>query len=567
MAFFHQLLIKQPLLALFITIALGYLIGKFRIKRFVLGGIAGSLLVGVLIGQLKIQLPEAIGNIFFALFIYAVGYQGGPLFFRSLNRQTLVQLTSASLTCLLGLMSVLLAAWLWGLDRGTAAGLAAGGLTQSAIIGTAGDAIANLDVTSQVKHVLQSNVAVGYAVCYLFGSFGPILLLASVFPAMMKWDLRHEAKQLAKQQKGQAVELEPGQFNALRKVVTRVFQIADNSTYLGQSALAISKQTQEMTIEALMRNHEMIAFTGTVVLQAGDVIAVTAKLEQFFKHGASLGLEISPPKTMQVIEEKRDVVITQQQMDKKTIEQCINQLTPPPAREIFVTAISRLGDKLAADSQMIIKKGDEIQLLGQTSDLDKISPQFGYALPAAKLTDFIFFGFGMALGVLLGMINFHLAGIEITLGSGVGCLFSGLLFGWLRSTHPRFAALPQGASNFLRDFGLAVFVATIGITAGPQAITTIKQYGMELFFLGIGVTIIPQILSFYFSYYVLKIKNPIILLSTIAGGRSANPGFAALLDKAGNSTPVVPFTATYAIANILLTLWGPLIIGLITTNP
>ncbi|WP_317135142.1 aspartate-alanine antiporter-like transporter [Piscirickettsia litoralis] len=154
----------------------------------------------------------------------------------------------------------------------------------------------------------------------------------------------------------------------------------------------------------------------------------------------------------------------------------------------------------------------------------------------------------------------------MSIGTGGGCLFSGLIFGWLRSTHPRYGALPTGASNFLRDFGLAVFVATVGITAGPQAIQTIKQYGIELFLLGIGVTLIPQIITFFISYYLLRIKNPIEILATIAGGRSANPGFAALLDKAGNSTPVIPFTATYAIANIWLTLWGPIIIGLVTKN-
>ena len=139
-------------------------------------------------------------------------------------------------------------------------------------------------------------------------------------------------------------------------------------------------------------------------------------------------------------------------------------------------------------------------------------------------------------------------------------------FGWLRSVHPRFAALPIGASNFLRDFGLAVFVGIVGIAAGPQALVAIQKYGLTLFFLGVAVTLIPQIITFFFSYYVLRIQNPIEALACVAGGRSANPAFAALLAKAGNATPVVSFTVTYAVANVFLTLWGPLIVGIITKN-
>jgi AspT/YidE/YbjL antiporter-like protein len=141
-----------------------------------------------------------------------------------------------------------------------------------------------------------------------------------------------------------------------------------------------------------------------------------------------------------------------------------------------------------------------------------------------------------------------------------------LFFGWLRSVHPRFSALPLGASNFLRDFGLAVFVGIVGITAGPQALVAIQKYGLTLFFLGVGITLIPQVITFYFSYYVLRIRNPIEALACVAGGRSANPAFAALLAKAGNATPVVAFTVTYAVANVFLTLWGPVIVGIIKTN-
>ena len=170
---------------------------------------------------------------------------------------------------------------------------------------------------------------------------------------------------------------------------------------------------------------------------------------------------------------------------------------------------------------------------GSPLDLNRVQSKIGYKISAAAVTDFIFFGIGMLIGMLIGMIEFKIWGVPISIGSGGGCLLSGLLFGWLRSVHPQFAALPIGASNFLRDFGLAVFVGIVGIAAGPQALVAIEQYGLTLFFLGVGVTLIPQIITFFFSYYVLRIQNPIEALACVAGGRSANPAFAALAGEGG----------------------------------
>ena len=111
------------------------------------------------------------------------------------------------------------------------------------------------------------------------------------------------------------------------------------------------------------------------------------------------------------------------------------------------------------------------------------------------------------------------------------------------------------------------FVGIVGIfAAGPQALVAIHKFGLTLLLLGVGVTLIPQIVTFFFSYHVLRIRNPVEALACVAGGRAANLAFAALLEKAGNATPVVSFTVTYAVANVLLTLWGPIIVDIITKN-
>jgi AspT/YidE/YbjL antiporter-like protein len=276
---------------------------------------------------------------------------------------------------------------------------------------------------------------------------------------------------------------------------------------------------------------------------------------------------VEAPVGFQVVEETREIVLTNRDANDKTVGEIHDRIAAKARRGVFLTGIRRMGHDLPLSRNIELKTGDELSLTGSPTDLNRVESHIGYRITAAGITDFVFFGVGMAIGVLLGMIEFKVAGVPVTIGTGGGCLLSGLFFGWLRSTHPRYAALPTGASNFLRDFGLAVFVGAVGITAGPQALVAIKQFGPTLFLLGIGVTLIPQLIVFYLSYYLLRIRNPIEVLACVVGGRSANPGFAALMGKAGNATPVVAFTVCYAVANVFLTLWGPLIIGIITKNP
>ncbi|MDR3532417.1 MAG: aspartate-alanine antiporter [Rhodopila sp.] len=566
MALIKHLFADQPLIALFITIALGYFVGKLKVGSFVLGGIAGTLLVGVVIGQLGVNIDPGIKTIFFALFIYAVGFQGGPQFFHALNLRSLNELVSAFVVCFTGLLCVLGAAWMFGLDRGMAAGLAAGGLTQSAILGTAGDAIAKLGLSAELTKTMQTNVAVGYAVCYIFGSLGPIIMVTWFLPMVMKWDIRKEAVELAKNLSGGRAELEPGQFEAVKEIVTRVYQVTGDRKAIGQTTLELDKQFSDAAVEGIYRGGKSIDLDDNTVIQRGDAIAITGKLSAVQASNAVLGDEIVAPAGFSAIEESREIILTNRRLSGREIGEIHDHVNIETRHGVFLTAVKRMGRDLPLLNKLQLKTGDELHFTGSPTDLDRVQSKIGYKITAAAATDFVFFGIGMVVGMLFGMVAFKIWGVPISIGSGGGCLLSGLLFGWLRSVHPRFAALPIGASTFLRDFGLAVFVGVVGIGAGPDALTAIQHSGLTLLFLGVGVTLIPQIVAFFFSYYVLRIKNPIEALACVAGGRSANPAFAALLAKAGNATPVVSFTVTYAVANVFLTLWGPVIVGMVTKN-
>ncbi|MCM2569316.1 aspartate-alanine antiporter, partial [Janthinobacterium sp. GK] len=193
MEWLHELFKKSPEIALFLSLAVGYYIGKIKFGSFQLGGVAGSLLVAVLVSQVGVAIDPGVKSVLFALFIYAVGYESGPQFFNSLGRQSVREIILAVVLAVTALLTVVILARVFGLDKGLAAGVAAGGLTQSAIIGTAGDAITKLGLAADEVARLQGNVAVGYAVTYVFGSFGAIIVCVNILPKLMGRTIREDA--------------------------------------------------------------------------------------------------------------------------------------------------------------------------------------------------------------------------------------------------------------------------------------------------------------------------------------------------------------------------------------
>lgn len=311
--------------------------------------------------------------------------------------------------------------------------------------------------------------------------------------------------------------------------------------------------------------HELNADKFTV-LKEGDIIVVTGRRNAVQElQGSAHGKEVSLPESYEIIEENRQLIADNRKLVGQSLREIKQHSNEGLYRGVYITDYIREGVPLALTPELVVKKNDIIQVTGTANDINRVEKNIGQRMGSASMTDFVILGLGMVVGLLIGLISFKIAGIPVTIGSGAGCLISGLFVGWIRSRNPHIAQFPVGAVNFIRDFGLAAFVGIVGLQAGPQAVDTIKEHGMSLLFLGAAVTIIPQLISFFFSYFVLKIKNPVEALGCVTGGRSANPGFAALMEKTGNATPVFTFTVTYAVANVLLTLW-PIIVGVITLN-
>ncbi|ABR88790.1 alanine/aspartate exchanger, AAE family [Janthinobacterium sp. Marseille] len=562
MEWLHELFKKSPEIALFLSLALGYYIGKIKFGKFQLGGVAGSLLVAVVVSQVGVQVDPGVKAVLFALFIYAVGYESGPQFFNSLGKQSVREIILAAVLAITALATVVIMAKLFGLDKGLAAGVAAGGLTQSAIIGTAGDAIAKLGLAADEVTRLQGNVAVGYAVTYVFGSFGAIIVCVNILPKLMGRTIKEDAvKAEAAMQAGVQV-LGQGQHAAAPDLVGRIYQITQ-----GNARTVVEIETANpsvsITIERIKRHGQIIEVTPQLMLEVGDIVLVVGRREAMVGVAAQLGKELYAVEGMELTMQRKELVLTNKEYHNKTVGEIRSQTSHSISHGIYVLQISRMGQVLPMMPETVVQLGDVITIYGSEQDVKRIAALVGYVIVPSVKTDFVYMGTGLVVGLLVGMLTAKIGSIPLTLGSGGGALLSGLLFGWYRAKRQTFGAMPSGAVQILKDLGLAGFVVVVGLSSGLQAVQTVKEHGFTIFGVGVVVTILPLILTMLIGRYVLRYDNTAIFAGALSGSRSANPAFGEVLDKAENSIPTVPFAITYALANVFLTLLGPLIVALV----
>ena len=388
--------------------------------------------------------------------------------------------------------------------------------------------------------------------------------MVSFIAIIMKWDIRKEAIKLATKMSG-AKQLNEGEFEPINRISTRVYKINASSKFVNITVSELEKTfDNKLTVELITRKEESLEPDSKTVLKQNDIIYITGLINELMLIKDSLGEEIAVKKSkVDFTEEVRKIIITNKKFTDKTLEEIKSILSVEDKHGLYINKIKRMSNSLPILEKTVLQKGDEISFIGRKKDLDLIEKKIGYKSPSLDATSFITFSLGMVMGYLIGEINYTINGTQIFLGTGVGCLISGLFVGYLQAHHPKLGGINFGAADFLRTFGLAVFVGIVGLNAGEPALAAIKENGLTLLLLGIGVSLIPMFIQFPINYYLYKINNPIEALGVMVGSRSSTAAMAALLEKAGNSTPTPSFTMTYAVSIIFLTLWGPIIIAIL----
>ncbi|MET8470582.1 aspartate-alanine antiporter [Streptomyces sp. NPDC006422] len=550
----------HPELVLFASLALGYLLGKLRVGPLTLGGICGTLIVSLLLGAwTKAHVSDDVKTVFFALFIFALGYMAGPQFFRNLNRKSLrfFVLCGIELVCVIGI-ALGLADW-FDLDVGTASGILAGAATESAVVGTATESIGKLsDLTAAQITEYQGNVATAYTVCYLFGLITIVLYTSQIMPMMMRINLRDAARELWERTRSKG-SLEPDELPALPGMVGRTYLVttADGRT-VGDLEAALGER---VTVESVKRGSRVLDVAPGLELTLSDLVLLVGRRSNVIDAGRLIGPETPGVPGLDSPLASREVSVTDKALDGRSIDE-LQKAYPEFHRDgVYVTDVTRGDQAMPATGDTTLQRGDVLTLVGARSGLNKLVARIG-SVVKNDATDFIYLGLGIAAGSLLGQVVVKFGDIPMSLGTGGGCLISGLLFGWFRSRSQTFGAFPPQAASTIKDMGLAVFIACTGLVSGPQAWPLIKEYGALLPFAGIAMVLIPATVSLFVGRKLLRIEKP-LLIGAIAGQQCSTPAITAVTQVAQSSVPTLGYTITYALSNFLLPLTGPVLVGIL----
>ncbi|TWT74729.1 aspartate-alanine antiporter [Allorhodopirellula solitaria] len=560
MEFLRNFITDGPILPLFLAIAIGYAIGKVRIGPFSLGGLGGTLLAAIGIGLFGVETDENIKSFAFAMFIYSLGFVSGPQFFGSLGRKTLGQVHLAFFSAFVIFFTIWVLAQVFGLDKGTAAGLLAGATTESASIGTAGEALRNLDLPDAEVDQLENNIAVTYAVTYLFGLILVVTFASRIAPKLMGVKNLSESAQELERKLGSTTRLHPGQFEFLRDIVGRVYE-THSDVGAGTTVGALrSRFGHAVTIQSIDRNQEAIGVGPDLELQAGDMVTLLGLPSAVVAAGRMLGPESTEKRlTKGLIGEVRDVVVTRVNRNGTTVGELRQSIDPEKQHGVYAIELMRMNREIPLYPQTEVQRGDVVRLVGMPEAVDRVADELGYQIEPSDAVDYIYLALGIIAGMLIGSVSISIAGSPVSLGIGGGCLVSGLVFGWLKSHYQTVGNLPPATALHLRDFGLAVFIASVGLAAGPQAWDVISERGVLLPLLSIFVVLVPMIASMLYARFVVGM-DPVLVTGALGGLLTCTAALNASVAEADSELPVLGYTVPYAISNVLLTLLGPVIV-------
>lgn len=548
------LLEQNPILLIFVVLAIGLSFGKIRFGSFQLGNSIGVLITSLIMGHLGFSFtPEAL-TIGFMLFIYCVGIEAGPNFFGIFFRDGKHYL-------ILSLVVLITATWIayfggyyLDLDYGLAAGMMAGALTSTPVLVGAQDALnsglaaipRNMDLS-----LILDNVSVGYAMAYLIGLIS-MIMFAKLLPKLQKQNLSDSAQQIA-QERG---------LGSQRKVylpIIRAYRVGPEliNWIDGRNLRELGIYRQTGCYIERIRRHGILAHPdGDAILQEGDEIALVgfpdshARLDPSFRNGK----EVFDRNLLDLrISEEEIVVKSDSIAGKRLSDLNLSEFG------CFLNRVVRAQIEMPMDLDIVLAKGDVLQVSGEKSKVKGLADKIGFISVHSQMADLLAFCSFFILGILFGLVTMTFGQVSFSLGNAVGLLLSGITLGFLRANHPTFGYVPQGALNMVKDLGLAIFMVGIGLNAGSKMFQHLSEVGVQVIGLAFLVSVVPVVFAYLVGAYILKM-NRALLFGAIIGARTCAPAMDVVNEYAKSTIPALGYAGTYAIANILMTLTGTIFI-------
>ena len=559
---FFATLRQYPEIAIFLALALGYYFGAFTFKGIGLGSVTATLLAAVIIGQIGITISPPLKATVFLMFLFAVGYGVGPQFVRGVAKDGLPQAIFSVVQCVFSLLVPVAIVKFVGYDLGYAAGFYSGSQTLSAAMGLSTDAINRLGLPAEQAKAMIDSMPIAYAVTYIFGTVGSAIVIALVGPALLRIDLVKAAKDY-EEKEGGTKEL-GGAGSAWHRWVVRAFRVQPGGKAVGLRAVEAEALVPDARVFVLRvrRGGTIEEATADTVLKEGDVVAVAGAREVLLRLVGEGAKEVDDPELMNVPVEGVDVLVTNKAVDGKTLSELAQR---PSARGVFLRKITRgaTATNIPILPNTAIHRGDILTLVGRTQDTTASAKDLGVPDRATDGADVAFIGAGIVLGALVGALVWKVSGVPLTLSTAGGALIAGIVFGWLRSVRPFRGRIPASTVWFMNSVGLNIFIAVVGISAGPGFVNGLKTQGIGLFLWGCVSTTIPLILGMLIGKFIFRFHDA-ILLGIVSGARTTTASLGLVCDRAQSQVPALGYTVTYAVGNTLLTIWGMILIMLLS---
>ena len=562
MDWFFATLKSYPEIAIFLSLGLGYFFGKYGYKGIALGSVTATLIAGVIIGQIGITINQPLKAFSFLMFLFAVGYGVGPQFVRGIASNGLPQAIFSAIMCVFSLVACAVIAKVAGYDLGYAAGLYSGSQTISAAMGLSTDAINRTGMAPEQAKALIDSMPIAYAVTYMFGTMGSAVVIAVLGPKLLGINLEAACKDYEEKHGGGKKEL-GGAGSAWHRWALRAYKVRQGGKAAGLRAAQAESLVSgaRLFIQRIRRDGKIIDATADTVLQAGDVVAVAGEREVLVRVLQEAD-EVDDKELLAVPVEGVDVLVTNKEVDGKTLAELAQG---PNARGVFLRKITR--GATATDIPILpsteINRGDLLTLVGRTQDVSAATKMLGVADRPTDVTDMAFVGAFVVVGALIGAVVLNIGGVPITLSTAGGALVAGIIGGWLRSVRPSFGRIPTPTVWFMNSVGLNIFIAIVGISAGPGFVNGLKTQGIGLFLWGALATTIPLVLGMFMAKYVFRFHDA-LNLGIVSGSRTTTASLGLVCDQAKSQIPALGYTVTYAVGNTLLTIWGMVIIMILS---
>ncbi|MDM8160400.1 TrkA C-terminal domain-containing protein [Labilibaculum sp. K2S] len=516
-------LLSSSYFALFLIVAIGFIVGNIKIKGISLD-VSAVIFVALVFGHYGVTIPNDIQKIGLTLFIFTIGIQAGPGFFESFKKNGRELILLAFILVGSASLITLIVVVFFQIDMNIAIGLLTGSLTSTPGLAAA------------IESTQSPLASIGYGIAYPFGVIA-VILFARLYPKLVGVDIQKEAEKLEEEVLQQHPEL-------VNKNL-----VVENENIVGKSIkeLKIRSMTQA-NISRIMHNGKTIVPLPSTILEKGDIVRLIGAEQAIEKARILIGeetIKAIPLSNDYVIE---SILVTNKQVVNKTLGQ-LNVLANYNAR---VTRIRRAGIDIVASSKSEIRFGDKLVVACSTGNISNVRHLFGNESKKLSDTDFFPIATGIVLGVLVGKLKISFTDdFTFSLGLTGGILIVALVLSRIGKTGPILWTMSGSSNQLLRQLGLLMFLSVVGTSAGSHLVETFKESGFILFSLGIGITLLPMIITTLIGHFVLKM-NILNLLGTLTGSMTSTPGLAAVDGMTDSAAPSIAYATVYPIAMVLL---------------